>query len=88
MRYFLDPKNYDMSSNFINKNLEKTFNELAKMDKKVSISSGVVNYAALVDFDNVCHNIALTSADQVTAKVKSYASNFDVAVNKANKALK
>lgn len=88
LRYFLDPKNYNMSANFINKNLEKTFNELAKMDKKVSISSGVVNYAALVDFDNVCHNIALTSADQVTAKVKSYASNFDIAVNKANKAIK
>lgn len=88
LRYFLDPKNYDMSSNFINKNLEKTFNELAKMDKRVSLSQGVVNYAALVDFANVCHNIALTSADQVTAKVKSYASNFDIAVNKANKALK
>lgn len=88
LRYFLDPKNYDMSSNFINKNMEKTFNELAKMDKRVSISQGVVNHAALVDFANVCHNIALTNADQVTAKVKSYSSNFDVAVNKANKAIK
>lgn len=88
LRYFLDPKNYDMSSNFINKNMEKTFNELAKMDKRVSISQGVVNHAALVDFANVCHNIALTNADQVTAKVKSYANNFDVAVNKANKAIK
>ena len=88
LRYFLDPKNYDMSSNFINKNMEKTFNELSKMDKRVSISEGVVNHAALVDFANVCHNIALTNADQVTAKVKSYANNFDIAVSKANKAIK
>lgn len=87
LRYFLDPKNYDMSSNFINSNLEDTFNALSKMEKKVSVSQGVVNYAALVDFGNVCHNIALTSSDQVEAKLKSYASNFDVAVSKANKAL-
>lgn len=88
LRYFLDPKNYDMSANFINKNLEKTFNELSKMDKKVSISEGVISHAALVDFGNVCHNIALTNADQVVAKVKSYSNNFDVAINKANKTIK
>ncbi len=87
LRYFLDPKNYDMSANFINKNMEKTFNALSKMDKKVSISQGVVNHAALVDFGNVCHNIALTNPEQVTAKVKSYASNFDIAVKKANKTI-
>ena len=87
LRYFLDPANYDMSSYFINKNLESTFNALSKMEKRVSISEGVVNYAALVDFANVCHNIALTSADQTESKLKSYSSNFDVAVQKANKAL-
>ncbi|MBQ3546901.1 MAG: extracellular solute-binding protein [Clostridia bacterium] len=88
LRYFLDPQNYSMSDNFINKNLEKTFNELAKMDKRVSISEGVVNNGAQVDFANVCHNIVLTDAAQVTSKVKSYATNFDFAVNKANKAVK
>lgn len=87
LRYFLDPANYDMSSYFINKNLESTFNALSKMEKRVSISEGVVNYAALVDFANVCHNIALTSADQTSAKLQSYKQNFDVAVQKANKAL-
>lgn len=87
LRYFLDPANYDMSSYFINKNLESTFNALAKMEKRVSISQGVVNYAALVDFGNVCHNIALTTADQTSAKLQSYKQNFDVAVQKANKAL-
>lgn len=87
LRYFLDPANYDMSSYFINKNLEGTFNALSKMEKRVSISEGVVNYAALVDFANVCHNIALTSADQTASKLQSYKQNFDVAVQKANKAL-
>ena len=57
------------------------------MEKRVSISQGVVNYAALVDFGNVCHNIALTTADQTSAKLQSYKQNFDVAVQKANKAL-
>jgi hypothetical protein len=88
LRYFLDPKNYDMSSNFINANMEETFNALSKMDKRVSLSQGVVNYAAQVDFANVCHNIVLTNADQVTSKIKSYEGNFDIAVKKANKAVK
>lgn len=88
IRYFLDPKNYDLSSNFINKNMEKTFNELAKMEKRVSISEGVIANAAQVDFGNVCHNIVLTNADQVTSKVKSYAPQFTIAVDKANKAVK
>jgi multiple sugar transport system substrate-binding protein len=88
LRYFLDPQNYNLSANFINKNLEKTFNALAKMNKRVSITEGVVNYGAQVDFANVCHNIVLTDAAQVTSKVKSYATNFDFAVNKANKAVK
>lgn len=87
LRYFLDPANYDMSSNFINSDLEKTFNALSKMEKKVSISQGVVDYAAMVDFGNVCHNIALTSADQAGSKLQSYATNFEAAVKKANKAL-
>ncbi|MBQ7726582.1 MAG: extracellular solute-binding protein [Clostridia bacterium] len=87
LRYFLDPVHYDMSSNFINTNLEKTFNQLSKMQKKVSLSQGVVDYAAMVDFANVCHNIALTSSDQVAAKVKSYESQFNVAIQKANKAI-
>lgn len=87
LRYFLDPANYDMSSYFINKNLENTFNALSKMEKRVSITEGVVNYAAQVNFANVCHNLALTSTDQVSAKLQSYKSNFDVAVQKANKAL-
>ncbi len=88
LRYYLDPQNYSMSDNFINKNLEKTFNDMAKMDKRVSISEGVVNGAAQVDFANVCHNIVLTDANQVTSKVKSYAPQFTIAVNKANKAVK
>ncbi|MBQ6885775.1 MAG: extracellular solute-binding protein [Clostridia bacterium] len=87
LRYFLDPANYDMSSYFINKNLESTFNALSKMEKRVSITQGVVNYAAQVDFGNVCHNIALTTADQTSAKLQSYKSNFEVAVQKANKAI-
>ena len=88
LRYYLDPQNYNMSANFINKNLEKTFNDMAKMDKRVSISEGVVNGAAQVDFANVCHNIVLTDANQVTSKVKSYAPQFTIAVDKANKAVK
>ncbi len=88
IRYFLDPQNYSMSDNFINKNLEKTFNELAKMEKRVSISEGVIANAAQVDFGNVCHNIVLTDAAQVTSKVKSYAPQFTIAVDKANKAVK
>ena len=88
LRYFLDPQNYNMSASFINKNLEKTFNEMAKMDKRVSLSEGVVNGGAQVDFANVCHNIVLTDANQVTSKVKSYSTQFDFAVKKANSALK
>ncbi len=88
LRYFLDPQNYNMAGRFINKNLEKTFNELAKMEKRVSISEGVVNNGAQVDFANVCHNIVLTDANQVTTKVKSYSTQFDFAVKKANSALK
>ena len=88
LRYYLDPQNYNMSANFINKNLEKTFNDLAKMDKRVSISEGVVNNGGQVDFANVCHNIVLTDSEQVVSKVKSYATNFDFAVNKSNKAVK
>lgn len=87
LRYFLDPKNYDMSANFINKNLEKTFNELAKMDKRVSVSEGVVNHSALANFGNICHNIALTNPGQVTSKVQSYGDTFKMAINKANKTI-
>ena len=87
LRYFLDPANYNRSSNFINKDLEGTFNELSKLKPSYTYSKGVINYASLAKYGSICDELSLTTSDQVEAKIKSYAGIFNNSVKIANDAI-
>ncbi len=84
LKYFLDPRNYPKSDNFINANLKDTYGKVSQMKKLVPYTRGVLDGAGLVDYSPMSQLICKSDVGQVKATLEKYKSSYDISINKVN----
>lgn len=84
IRYWQNPKNYAMSSMFINKNFEEMFYKFGNMNEVYPYSTGLMDYAGYLGSDKLNNQIALTESSQMLSKLESYKNSLDQSCQKAN----
>ncbi len=89
IRYYLDPKNTDMSSAFYNKQYEDVFNIItAKSAKKrVMYGQGIADYVTDGTYNKICNELNKSTATNLNTVLNKYKSTVDNNITRANKEL-
>lgn len=84
LRYFLDPKNYDMDSLFLNSNLKKTFEDIQGMKKQINYGQGVISYVDAHSYNVLNFKLITADSSQVKVALDSYSNIVTKAVSRVN----
>lgn len=84
LRYFLDPKNYDMNNMFLNDNLKDTFNAVLKAKKVPMYSYGPLTYIKSSANDEMIAILTMTDVSQVQVALDKNKNIIENAVKRVN----
>jgi hypothetical protein len=87
LRYWLDPKNYDMTSIFLNADFANAFSTFVSMKKNPLRSFGVMGMTNPGALETLSFELQKTSEDQINALLQQRKNIVQAAVDKANSAL-
>ncbi len=87
LRYFLDVKNFNLSSTFYNAQFEKVYEIITSKTakKSVIVGLGVVDYVKTNTYANLCGRLSRSSATNITTVLNSEKGEVNNGVNRANK---
>ncbi len=89
IRYYLDPKTFDMSSTFHHKQFEEVFNIVTKSDKKITlVGLGVTDYSnGTGTYNKICNELASATVGQAPTIINKNKGKIENSLKRANSAV-
>lgn len=89
LRYWLDIKNCDMDSTFINKQSKEVFDIItnSKFKKRTRIGMGAVNYVTDKTYEQICYVLNQTTSANIATVLNSKKGSIEAGITKANRDL-